>query len=44
LSVSLILLVVAIVLFVLAALGVTLGSVALIPLGLAFLAASFLPV
>jgi hypothetical protein len=40
----LILLVVAIVLFVLAALGVTLGSVALIPLGLAFLAASFLPV
>jgi hypothetical protein len=43
-SVSLILLVVAIVLFVLAALGVTLGSVLLVPLGLAFLAASFLPV
>jgi hypothetical protein len=44
LSVSLILLVVAIVLFVLAALGVTLGTVALIPLGLAFFAAAHLPV
>lgn len=33
---------IAVVLFVLAAFGVTLGSVLLVPLGLAFLAASFL--
>ena len=37
-----VLIVVAIILFVLAALGVGLGTAGLLPLGLAFLAASFL--
>ena len=37
-----ILLIVAIVLFVLAAIGMALGDLSLIPLGLAFLAAAFL--
>jgi hypothetical protein len=42
LDLSAILLLVAIVLFVLAALSISLGSVALVPLGLAAFAASFL--
>jgi hypothetical protein len=40
---SLVLLVIGIVLFVLAALSVSVGSVGLVPLGLAFAFASFLP-
>lgn len=40
---SLVLLVIAIVVFVLAVLSVSVSGVALVPLGLAFFAASFLP-
>lgn len=40
---SVILLLVAIILFILAAFGVTLGGVLLVPLGLAFFAAAHLP-
>lgn len=40
---SIVLLVIAIILFVLAALSVAVAHVALVPLGLAFFAASFLP-
>ncbi len=43
-SVSVLLLVVAIVCFVLAALSVGVGGVALVPLGLAFFSAAHLPV
>lgn len=39
---NLLLLLVGVILFVLAALGVTFGSVEIVPLGLAFFAASFL--
>jgi hypothetical protein len=42
LSLRSILLLVAVVIFVLAAFGVSLGTVSLVPLGLAFLAAAFL--
>ncbi len=42
LSIRSILLLVAVVLFVLAAVGVGLGDIGLVPLGLAFLAAAFL--
>jgi hypothetical protein len=41
-GVSTILLVLAVVCFVLAAIGVSLGTVALVPLGLAFFAGSFI--
>jgi hypothetical protein len=41
-GISTILLVIAVVCFVLAAIGVALGTVALVPLGLAFFAGSFI--
>lgn len=41
--ISLVMLIVAIVLFLLEVFSVVLGSVKLVPLGLAFMAASFLP-
>lgn len=43
-AVSAILILIAVVLFVLAAFGVGFGSVAIVPLGLAFFAAGHLPV
>lgn len=42
-TVSVVLTVIAVVLFALAAFGVTFGAVAIIPLGLAFFAAAHLP-